>query len=249
MSIRLTHATGMLCICILLSIVGCSSPSEPSPKPRFFFVDTATGTTTIDTAAFRVVLMSYGALPQADEPEVSDMQEYAEAQEEVMAEIDFLSRNTCDIPTIVRFFERNDSALASQEDAMQVALHVFKLKEALPESSEGTFEDAETDAAWDAAVGADNKVQDATEAVHAMFRMACFAIKELREVRASATADVTRFIVGVNLAAAENHLMSVMRFCAQNEILFPQSVDLPANELEEFKQRSASSRWSDIITQ
>lgn len=208
----------------------------------------ATGTTTIDTAAFRVVLMSYGALPQADEPEVSDMQEYAEAQEEVMAEIAFLRRN-CDIPPIVRFFERNDSALASQENAMQVALSVFQLKEALPENSEGTFEDAETDAAWDAAVGTDNKVEDSTEAVHAMFRMACFAIKELREVRASATVDVTRFIAGVNLAAAENHLMSIMQFCAQNEILFPQSVDLPANELEEFKQRSASSRWSDVITQ
>lgn len=249
MSIRLMHATGVLCVCILLSIVGCSSPSEPSPKPQFFFIDTATGTTTFDTAAFRVALMSYGALADADVPEVSDMQEYCEAQEEVMAEIASLSRNTCDIPTIVRFLDRNDSALASQENAMQVALNVFKLKEALPESSEGAFEDAEIDAAWDVAVGADNKVNDETEAVHAMFRMACFVIKELREVRASATAEVTRFIVGVNLAAAENHLMSVMQFCAQNDINFPQAVDLPANELEEFKQRSASSRWSNVSTQ
>lgn len=247
MNIRSIQATSILCICMLLSIVGCSSPSEPAPKPRFFFVDTATGTTTIDTAAFRVVLLSYEAPSAADVPEVSDMQEYAEAQEEVMAEIAFLRRN-CDIPPIVRFLERNDSALASQENAMQVALNVFQLKDALPENSEGTFADAETDAAWDAAVGTDNKVEDATEAVHAMFRMACFAIKELREVRASATADVTRFIAGVNLAAAENHLMSVMQFCAQHEILFPNSVDLPANELEEFKQRSASSRWNDYIT-
>lgn len=247
MNIRSIQATSILCICMLLSIVGCSSPSEPAPKPRFFFVDTATGTTTIDTAAFRAVLLSYEALSAADVPEVSDMQEYAEAQEEVMAEIAFLRRN-CDIPPIVRFLERNDSALASQENAMQVALNVFQLKDALPENSEGTFADAETDAAWDAAVGTDNKVEDATEAVHAMFRMACFAIKELREVRASATADVTRFIAGVNLAAAENHLMSVMQFCAQHEILFPNSVDLPANELEEFKQRSASSRWNDYIT-
>lgn len=249
MSIRLTHATGMLCICILLSIVGCSSPSEPSPKPHFFIVDMTTGTTTIDTAAFRVALMSYGALADVDVPEVSDMQEYSEAQEEVMAEIASLSRKSCEIPTIVRFLERNDSAMASQEDAMQVALNVFKLKEALPESSEGTFADAEIDAAWDAAVGADNKVEDATEAVHAMFRMACFAIKELREVRATAASDVARFIAVVQLAATENNLMSVMQFCASNEIIFPQSVDIPEEEIEEFRQRAASRRYNDIITQ
>ncbi|MEY2719389.1 MAG: hypothetical protein RLZZ273_755 [Bacteroidota bacterium] len=247
MNIRSIQATSILCICMLLSIVGCSSPSEPAPKPRFFFVDTATGTTTIDTAAFRAVLLSYEALSAADVPEVSDMQEYAEAQEEVMAEIAFLRRN-CDIPPIVRFLERNDSALASQENAMQVALNVFQLKDALPENSEGTFADAETDAAWDAAVGTDNKVEDATEAVHAMFRMACFAIKELREVRGSATSTVARFVADVELAATENNLMSLMQYCASNDISFPPSVDLPANEIEEFRERSAKKRYSDIIT-
>jgi hypothetical protein len=67
-------------------------------------------------------------------------------------------------------------------------------------------------------------------------------------VRGSATSTVARFVADVELAATENNLMSLMQYCASNDISFPPSVDLPANEIEEFRERSAKKRYSDIIT-
>lgn len=243
-----TYALGISCMCILGALVGCSNATDPAPKPKFFFVDTATGATTIDTAAYRAVLMTYGSLTSDDAEELSDMQEYAEAQEEVVAEIAGIPANRSDVP-LARYFANNDPALKSQEDAMQLALSMFQLKEALPENSKGTFGDSEIDAAWDQAVGLDNKLDDKTEAAHAMFKMACFAIKEIREERASAKSEVARFIADVQLAATENQLMGVMRFCAANEILFPQAVDLPAEEIEQYKTKAVKGSWADVITQ
>ena len=241
----MTYARSISGMCILAALVGCSNATDPAPKPQFFFVDTATGATTIDTAAYRAVLMTYGSLPSDDAEELSDMQEYAEAQEEVLAEIAGIPANRSDVP-LKQFYANSDPALKSQEDAMQVVLGMFQLKEALPESSNGTFGDPEIDAAWDAAVGMDNKLDDKTEAVHAMFKMACFAIKEIREERASATSQVARFVADVQLAATENHLMSVMQFCAANEILFPQATDLPPEEVQEYKAKAAAKKFNFI---
>ena len=127
---------------------------------------------------------------------------------------------------------------------MQVALNMLQLKEAVPENSKGTCGDSEIDAAWDEAVGLDNKLDDTTEAVHAMFKMACFAIKEIREERASATSQVARLISDVQLAATENHLMSVMQFCAANETLFPQAVDLPSEEIDQYKAKASKKSYN-----
>ncbi len=248
MNTSTSYAISIASVCILAFIVGCSNSSEPTPKQQFFFVDTATGATTIDTAAYRAVLMTYGSLPSDDAEELSDMQEYAEAQEEVMAEIAGIPPNRSDLP-LARYFANNDPALKSQEDAMQLALRMFQLKEALPENSKGTFGDSEIDAAWDQAVGLDNKLDDKTEAAHAVFKMACFVIKEIREERASATSEVARFIADVQLAATENQLMGVMRFCAANDILFPQAVDLPAEDIEQYKTKAVKGSWADVITQ
>lgn len=233
---------------MLAFIVGCSNSTEPTPKQQFFFVDTATGATTIDTAAYRAVLMAYSSLPSGDADELSDMQEYAEAQEEVVAEIAGIPANRSDLP-LARYFANNDPALKSQEDAMQLALRMFQLKEALPENSKGTFDEAEIDTAWDQAVGLDNKLDDKTEAAHAVFKMSCFAVKQLREARATATSPAAKFIADVQLAATENQLMGVMRFCAANDIQFPQSIDLPSEEIERYKTRALLGSWADVITQ
>lgn len=229
----------LVAITLSLSIVGCSSPSEPSPKPTYFVVDTATGYTTIDSAGFKAMLLGLDTLPDADVPELVVCQEFAEACEEMVSE----ATNVPSAPQLNAFIGGIIAAQRSQEDAMQAALVGFKLKEALPENSSGTFADPETDAAWDAAIGSDNKLTDSKEALHAIFRVQCFTIKELKAVRVSATSEVGRTVADVMLAATKNHLMATMRACALNQFEFPQATDIPEEEVEELRVRSSTSQW------
>jgi len=74
--------------------------------------------------------------------------------------------------------------------------------------------------------------------------MSCFVIKQLREARATATSPAAKFIADVQLAATENQLMGVMLFCAANEILFPQAIDLPAQEIQEFKAKATAKQFN-----
>ena len=232
----------LLVVASIFCVVGCSDPVEPTPQATYYNVDAATGVTSIDTAVFKTVLMSRRVddIPTVEFPQLVVCQEYAEANEEMWAEV--LLTPQLD-SSVSAYFNQGLDDVQSVEDAMQVALQLRNIKEALPENSRGNFADKEMDSTWDAAIGSDNKLSDKAEALNAAYVIATFSVRKIKERRASATNDATRFVLDVQLAAAQNHLLGIMRVFSAEQILFPQTVDLPQEEVEKLRSRSTTREW------
>lgn len=232
----------LLVVASIAQIVGCSDPVEPTPEAKYYHVDAATGVTSIDTSVFKTVLMSRRVddIPTAEFPQLVVCQEYAEANEEIWAEV--LLTPQLD-SSVSAYFNQGLDDVQSVEDAMQMALQLRNIKEALPENSRGNFADKEMDSTWDAAIGSDNKLSDKAEALNAAYAIATFSVKKIKERRASATYDATRFILDVQLAAAQNHLLGIMRVFSAEQIMLPQTGDLPQEEVEKLRSRSVTREW------
>lgn len=225
--------------CLVVLVVGCSSPSEPQAEQEVFTVDPQTGNTKIDAVIFRARLQAFGSLPSDDAAEITEGQEYAEACNELVMQAIPLA-GSLPFTTFVRGIEDDEE---SHEDAMQVALGLWGLNEAQRDSTVGVFSDAETDSAWDAYVGTDNAFTDVADALRGMYLVRCFAVREYKEALASVRSEGARYAITTLLRAATNHLISTIIACNANSIALPDTPDLSDTEVEDLRARSAAQNF------
>ena len=220
--------------CLVVLVVGCSSPSEPQAEQEVFTVDPQTGNTKIDAVIFRARLQASSSPSYNDAPEARQSQEYTEA----LAELTEVAALLTDTPAIRAYMLGLVDDEQSHERAMEIALNAWGIPEAQQDSAYGVFTDAKIDSAWDALVGPDNAFMDATKALRGMFLMRCFAVSELRKAYASVTSDGARYGIGVLLKATTNHLMSTIIACEANSIVLPESPDLSTEEVQGIRVRA-----------
>lgn len=222
-----------------LTLAGCSNTTEPTKDADWvLIVDDATGHSSIDFDQFRSELMERS--PAADSfPEIVKLQEVTEACNEMLIDIKEEDPSFLAVGLLNLMDEE-----ATHDSAMKVALALYGLKEALPESTLGNFKDAETDSAWHHALGPDDRVTSKQEAWLSVFHIFEYAVKEFRTLNTTpGLSNDALFVTYIMTGAAENDLMSLLRIWP-SDMAEPEPDYLNGEDLKTLIERARSASFS-----